>query len=107
MKELLLVGEQPFEVQLMEAGVGLAQRYIDAKGEKRTRSILLTPFGLSNHYAGPAYLLKKLGWTIRHPIKFNRQFREWLKNNSHYGANIVRIYEEELAWKRKSREWKK
>jgi len=107
MKELLIVGKQPFELKLVESGVEIAQRYKDLEGQKRTRFILLTPFGLGDHCSGPAYLLRKLGWNIEHPIKFNQLFRQWLKNSCSYGANIVKVYEEELAWRKKNREWER
>lgn len=95
MEELLIIGNQAFQLSLVKLGVALGQRYINPEGEKKTRVILLTLDGLWNRLAGPAFLLRELGWNIKHPIKFNRLFRKWLKNSCEAGAHIVSVYEEE------------
>ena len=106
-KELLIVGQQPFEVKLVDLGAVVAQRYLDAKGEKRTRWILFTWDGLWRKLGGPAYELKQIGFDIKHPIKFNCLFRSWLAKSCEIGKRIVDVYSEEKHWRDRNRAWAK
>ena len=98
--KIIKVGKDLFQIGLMyddkwTHGVAIAQ-------DSTEKSVLYTFFGLWNKLGGIGNELKGMGFSIKHPILFNRKFREWLKTVEPMGTNIVKVYEVE---KKEKKEW--
>ena len=82
MIELLAVGNQIFEVAIFNEGIGIAQRYKTQDDEKRTKKAVIFWHCLFAHKLSPAFEMRNMGFDVKHPIKFNRAFREWISKQT-------------------------
>ena len=98
--KIIKIGEDQFQVGLIhdnEYTYGVA-----VEQESSKQSVLFTFDGLYNKLGGIGNELKGMKFSIKHPVLFNRKFREWLKTVEPMGTNIVKVYEVE---QKEKREW--